>query len=105
MQFYSHDATKKRLILAIKVKAGSKSNVIDKFININNRQYLKISVRAVPEDGKANKAIISFLAKEWRISQDDLEIIIGQKNNLKILALKNLDPDYLNSILSNYISK
>jgi len=105
MQFYSHDATKKRLILAIKVKAGSKSNVIDKFININNRQYLKISVRAMPSDGKANKAIISFLAKEWHINKDNLEIIIGQKNNLKILALKNLDPDYLNSILSNYISK
>jgi uncharacterized protein (TIGR00251 family) len=104
MHLYSYDDTNKRLILAIKVKAGSKVDAIHKFINIHNRQYLKIFVKALPRDGKANKAIISFLAKEWHINQDDLEIIIGQKNNLKILALKNLDPAYLNLILNNYIS-
>ena len=105
MQIYHYDAKKKQVFLAVKVKAGAKINEIGKFVIINGKQYLKISIKALLEDGKANKAIVSFLATEWDINQDNLAILTGHKNNFKILALKNLELDYLNLILSSYINK
>jgi uncharacterized protein (TIGR00251 family) len=39
------------------------------------RDYLKIRIKAVPEKGKANKALLKFLAKEWGCTQTELEIV------------------------------
>ena len=49
----------------IKVKANGKSDNIDNLIYINGIYYIKLTIKAVPENGKANKAIIDFLSSEW----------------------------------------
>jgi len=74
--------------LLLKVKAGAKKNSVDSTIEINNKQYLKISIKAAPEKGKANKMIIEFMAKELGVSKSDLEISSGKTSQYKILKLK-----------------
>lgn len=54
-------------------------------------EYLKISVNAVPEKGKANKELVKFLAKRLKLPTGDIEIISGATDHLKKLYL-NISP-------------
>jgi uncharacterized protein YggU (UPF0235/DUF167 family) len=49
----------------VKVKASGKQDSIDGVIYIDGIWYLKLTVKEVPENGKANKAIIDFLSRKW----------------------------------------
>jgi len=55
--------------------------------NAEGRDILKISVTAVPEKGKANKALIRLLSKEWKIPKSSITIIKGETDRTKILQL------------------
>ncbi len=51
----------------------------------DQRQQVKISVTVVPEDGKANTAIIELLAKAWRIPKSSIGVVAGGTDRSKIL--------------------
>ncbi|WP_395476255.1 DUF167 domain-containing protein [Rickettsia endosymbiont of Pantilius tunicatus] len=103
MHFFTYNPLLKTAFLNIKVKAAAKSNDIKEFIIINDTPHLKLSVKALPEQGKANEEIINFLAKEWQLLRVNLEITKGHTNNLKAILIKNIDEKYLNLILNAYI--
>lgn len=65
-----------------KVTAGAKSN---SFKKENGIYYIRITAKAI--DGKANKSIIEFLAKELNLKKKDIEIIRGEKSNKKIISI------------------
>lgn len=44
---------------------------------------LKISVRTAPEDGKANRAVITFLAKTLKLPKEAVTIISGHTSRDK----------------------
>jgi len=48
---------------------------------------LKVSVTAVPEDGKANAALVKLLAKEWKLAKSSLEIVGGATDRRKTLLI------------------
>lgn len=48
---------------------------------------LKVSVTAVPEDGKANAALIKLLAKQWRLPKSSIEIVHGATDRRKTLFI------------------
>jgi len=49
---------------------------------------LRIAVTAVPEQGRANKAMIKFLAKTWRFPKSSLSLIQGAKDRNKVLTIE-----------------
>ncbi len=51
----------------------------------DQRRQVKISVTAVPEDGKANAAVIALLAKAWRIPKSSIGVVAGGTDRSKIL--------------------
>ncbi|WP_273719976.1 MULTISPECIES: DUF167 domain-containing protein [unclassified Bartonella] len=51
----------------------------------NGKQYLVIRLRAVPEDGKANKALIKFLTKQWKIPSACISLKNGATSRYKQL--------------------
>lgn len=51
----------------------------------DGRQQVKVAVTAVPEDGKANTAIIELLAKAWRIPKSSIGVVAGGTDRSKIL--------------------
>ena len=104
LKYFTYSSTKKQILLGLKARAGAKQNSISGFVEIEGKKYLKITIKVIAEQGKANNAIIAFLAKEWLISKDNLKIVMGHTNNLKILSIKNTMPEYLNSILNHYMS-
>ncbi len=48
---------------------------------------LRVRVTAVPEGGKANKALIALLAKRLRMPKSALTILSGETSRKKILRL------------------
>ena len=52
---------------------------------------LKIRLAAPPVDGKANQALIIWLAKMLGCAQKDIELIRGQTNRRKTLSINAAD--------------
>lgn len=51
---------------------------------------LKIRIQSPPQDGKANKALIAFLAKETGVSKSQISIARGETNRQKLIAFDRL---------------
>ncbi len=62
---------------------------------------LKVSVTAVPEDGKANAALIKLLAKEWRLPKSAIDIVQGATDRRKVLVITG-DADQLRQRLEQW---
>jgi uncharacterized protein len=69
--------------IKIKVLPRSSKNQIIK-ISENN---FKIKITSAPVDGEANKQVIKFLSKEWKISKSNIKIIKGETSQNKILEI------------------
>lgn len=48
---------------------------------------LKVAVKAVPEDGKANAVVVRLLARAWKLPQRALSIVAGSGARRKILFI------------------
>ncbi|MDF2965359.1 MAG: hypothetical protein K0Q51_747 [Rickettsiaceae bacterium] len=88
----------------LKIKAAAKRDSIEGFQEIDNKFYLKLSVKQRPEQGKANLAIISYISKIFELPKSSFEIIQGATSPLKILLIKKIDSAYLKSKFQPYIS-
>ncbi|TWB23867.1 DUF167 domain-containing protein [Nitrospirillum bahiense] len=51
------------------------------------RQLLKVAVTTVPEDGKANEAVLKLLSKTWRVPKSSLTIVAGQTDRSKVVEV------------------
>ena len=49
---------------------------------------LCVKVTAAPEDGRANAAVVKFLARTWRKKQGDLEVVSGAGARRKQVLLR-----------------
>ncbi len=69
--------------IKVKITPRAKKNRLGSW----QRDVLKVFITAVPVDGKANAALIGFLAKEWNISRSDIKIIHGETAREKALEI------------------
>jgi uncharacterized protein (TIGR00251 family) len=53
----------------------------------NGQSVLKVRVRAVPEDGKANKALIKLIANTLECAASSIEIVSGATARIKTLKI------------------
>jgi hypothetical protein len=59
---------------------------------------LKISVREAPRGGKATDYMVRFLASEFGVSKNDIQVVFGRFNVNKQLRIKN--PKNLPTVIS-----
>lgn len=92
----------KELIIAIHAVPKSAKNEIIGWVEVENGgKALKVKVAAPPEDGKANKELIAFLAKTWGVPKSALELIAGDASRHKRLKIHN---DSLSARLQSELS-
>ena len=65
--------------------------------------WLQVAVTAVPENGKANKAVIALLAKRWKLAKSSLEVVRGATDRRKVLEISDSDPAALLARLEGLI--
>lgn len=68
----------------------------------DGRQVLKMRVRAVPEDGKANAAALETLAKALGLSRSALKLESGAKSRTKTFRASG-DPRKIDAALQKYL--
>ena len=73
--------------LEVQVTPKASSNRIKAEIIENGSLKLRVYVTAVPEEGKANEAVIKLLAKELGVPKSSLTIIQGQTSRRKVFRL------------------
>ena len=77
------------LSINIRLTPNARKNEICGLVQVaEGKTALKVAINAVPEDGKANKALIDFLAKKWKIPKSAIELVSGQSNRLKTIFIK-----------------
>jgi uncharacterized protein len=83
-QLFEEFEKKGRITIRVKVIPKSATNAIVGFLD---EETLKIRVAAVPEKGKANKELKNFLAEEFGAGKDQVEIISGAGDPLKLIRI------------------
>lgn len=53
----------------------------------DGRTHLKVRVTAIPENNKANKALVALIAKSMRTPKGQIEIVSGHTSRLKSIAI------------------
>lgn len=83
------------LRLAVRLTPNGGRDAIDGIeLDADGHAFLKARVTAVPENGKANKALIALLAKKAGIAKSTITILSGDTARKKILRIDG-DPEDL----------
>ncbi|MBP1887730.1 DUF167 domain-containing protein [Sinorhizobium mexicanum] len=79
--------------LTVRLTPNGGRDTIDGFESAaDGEEYLKVRVRAVPEKGKANQALIALLAKQFGIAKNRIALVSGDTQRKKILRIE-ADPE------------
>lgn len=71
-------------ILSVHVQPKARKNAIEGVkADADGKLWLTIRITAVPEDGKANKAVIRLLSKTWRIPARAFSLLSGDTSRYK----------------------
>ena len=81
--------------LPVRVHPGARQNAITGI----HDGALKISLTAPPTDGRANGALIAFLAEVLNIARTRITLVTGATSRSKTLHLEALTPEVLTAIL------
>ncbi|MBQ8460088.1 YggU family protein [bacterium] len=85
--------TKEGVIANIKISPNAKKNEI-----IKENDCVKIKITAQPIDGKANKALVEFLSKNFKIPKTSIEIIKGETSKEKTILFKIDNSEKINHL-------
>ena len=85
--------TKDGLVLNIKIAPNASKNEI-----IKSEDGVKLKITAQPIDGKANKAVIEYLSKNFKIPKTSFEIIRGETSKEKTVLIKCKDEEKLQKL-------
>lgn len=86
--------TKDGIIVRVKIVPNSSKNDI-----ILEEEFVKVKVTAQPIENKANKALIEFLSKRFKIPKTSIEIIKGDTSKEKTILFKTSDKNKLSDIV------
>lgn len=89
--------------LSIKLTPNGGRDAIDGIeTDAEGHAFLKARVSAVPEDGKANKALIALLSKKLRVPKSSVSFVSGETARKKILRIDG-DPEDLKAKIESLI--
>ncbi len=75
--------------ITVKLTPKASKNEVQGWIKgPDGEKILKCRVTAVPEKGKANKALIALPAKHWKIPKSDIRMIRGETDRIKTLEVR-----------------
>jgi hypothetical protein len=73
-------------IIGVRLKPGAKR---EKIVSIDEREIC-VAVTAPPVDGKANEALIKFLAGVLDVPKSGITILRGQTSRIKLVELSGM---------------
>ena len=71
------------LILSVRVQPRAANDAFAE----HNDEFIKIRISAPPIDGKANKHLIAFLAKSFKVAKSSIQLLSGETGRNKRLLI------------------
>lgn len=81
------------ILISFKISPNASKNEI-----IKSDEGIKIKITAQPIDNKANKALVEYLSKQFKIPKTSLEIVKGNTSKEKTLLIKTTDTEKINNL-------
>lgn len=78
--------SEKGIVFAVKVQPRARRNAVIGAVG----DALKLAVTAPPVDGRANQAVIEFLAELFEISRDSVTIASGETSRNKVVRIAGI---------------
>ena len=83
------------VLLKLRIHPGAKRSAVNGLFG----EAVKIDLQAPPVDGKANAALLKFLAAELKISKSAVELKSGECSRDKVVRISGMTPDEIISHL------
>jgi hypothetical protein len=93
-------ATAAGITLAVRAQPGAKKTAITGIYGEGAAAQLKIAVQSPPVDGRANQAIVAFLAETFNLPRSGVELISGDSSRSKVFLLRGVTIQQAQSILA-----
>jgi len=91
--------------LAVRAQPGAKRTAITGVYGEGAAAQLKIAVHAPPLEGRANQALIAFLAESFSIPRSAVELTTGELSRSKVFLLRGVTPAQAAAKLAAWISE
>jgi uncharacterized protein len=83
-------ATAAGVTLAVRAQPGAKKTAILGVYGDGPTAQLKIAVHAPPLEGRANAALVEFLAELFSLPKSAIEIVAGESSRSKVFLLRGI---------------
>lgn len=98
---YAMHGGQKGSALAIRVTPRASKNEISEILSDGT---VKIRLTAPPVEGKANAALIAFLAEVIGVPQSKIEIVAGETGRDKLVSILDMDPTTVHQRILQHLS-
>lgn len=89
--------TNEGIVVNLRISPNAKKNEI-----IKDGEIIKVKITALPIDGKANKALVEYLSKNFKIPKTSIEILKGETSKEKTILFKTMDEDKVNNLYNAF---
>jgi uncharacterized protein (TIGR00251 family) len=89
--------------LAVRAQPGAKKTTIIGLYGEGEAAQLKIAVQAPPVDGRANEALVAFLAETFGIPKRSVELVSGELARSKVFLLNGVRSGQAKQILDEAV--
>ncbi|HMG86346.1 MAG TPA: DUF167 domain-containing protein [Terracidiphilus sp.] len=73
--------------LAVRAQPGAKKTAIVGVYGAGDTAQLKIAVQAPPVEGRANEALVAFLAEKFGVPKRSVKLVSGELSRSKVFLL------------------
>jgi hypothetical protein len=89
--------------LAVRGQPGAKRTAITGVYGEGAAAQLKIAVQSPPVDGKANAALIAFLAETFEIPKNHIEIVSGELSRSKVFLIRGVSRSQAERLVAPFL--
>jgi len=95
--------TREGVTLAVRAQPGAKKTAITGMYGEGEAAQLKVAVQAPPIEGRANEALIAWLAGFFSLSRSSVVLISGETSRSKVFLLRSLSRAAAESLLKRFL--
>jgi len=91
--------------VAVRAQPGAKKTAITGVYGEGATAQLKIAVHAPPLEGRANQALLAFLAETFSLPKNAVELISGELSRSKVILLHGVSLDKAEAVLAGWVPR
>jgi len=97
--------TAEGVAIAVRAQPGAKKTAIIGVYGEGASAQLKIAVNAPPIEGRANDALVAFLADYFSIPRSRIALLSGETSRNKVFLVRGVSRSQIQSILQGFVKQ